>query len=107
MENKEKKVETREVPEKLREKIKAKEEARRKLVNEFLGVAFKRANLNRQERELLEKIDNNAQALDSAIENAYKKMRLDNEKEYQWSYTKDGNFIGIKKPEPPKQEEKK
>jgi hypothetical protein len=107
MNNKERKVETREVPEKLREVIKAKEEARGKLTREFLQVAFKKAGLNRKEQELLEKIDNNAQALDSAIENAYKKMRLDREKEYQWQYSKGGVFLGIKKPEPPKQEEKK
>jgi len=97
MENK--KMEIREIPEKLRETIKAKEEARGKLTREFLQVTFQRAGLNRKEQELLEKIDNNAQALDSAIENAYKKMRLENEKEYQWSYTKSGTFVGIKKPE--------
>jgi hypothetical protein len=107
MENNEKKVETREVPEKLREVIKAKEEARTKLSREFMQVAFQIAGLNRKEQELLSKIDNNAHSLNDAIENAYKKMRLDREKEYQWQYSKGGVFLGIKKPEPPKQEEKK
>lgn len=103
--NDEKKVVEREIPEKLAEVIKEKEETRRKLVNEFLGVSLQKAGLARKEQELLTKLDNNTQSVQDAIKNAYNKMKLEKETEYRWQYKGNSRFIGVAVP--PKPEEKK
>ena len=90
-----KEIVEREVPEKLVEKIKDKQEKSNKLMNNFVNLALRKALLTQEEQEIVKKIQNNKQALDDAIKNAYSKMKLNDEINYSWSYHTDGKFIGI------------
>ena len=82
------------VPEDIKKKIDEKRQARRELMNEFMDVSLQRALAVQREQELLVKIKNNTDALNQKIEYAYKKLKLDKDLEYGYSYRQDGKFVG-------------
>ena len=99
------KTEERKIPEDLLKQIKDKSDKRNDIFNEFMQVSLQRANAVKKEAELLEKMKNNGQSLQNRIENAFKKMKLKDEKRYTWRYNGEDKFIGRltpKRPEKPK-----
>ena len=99
------KTEERKIPEDLLKQIKDKSDKRNDIFNEFMQVSLQRANAVKKEAELLEKMKNNGQSLQNRIENAFKKMKLKDEKNYNWRFDGNNAFIGIprpKRPEAPK-----
>lgn len=88
------KLEERVIPEDLLKTITDTGEKRNDILNEFVQVSLQRVNLVKREAELLKKMQDNAQSLKNRIENAYKKMKLNDEKAYSWSYNGKGKFIG-------------
>jgi len=91
----EKEIVEREVPDKLVDKIKDKQDKGNQLMNNFVNVALRETLLVQEKLNLVEKIKNNKQGLDAAKKNAYTKMKLNDEKDYTWQYHTDGKFIGI------------
>jgi hypothetical protein len=100
----ESKLVEREIPEDLLKSINEVGNKRSMIFNEFLQISLQRAGLVKREQELLEKIKNNGQSLQNRIENAYKKMKLKDEKEYNWRFDGRSKFIG--RPIPEKKEKK-
>ncbi len=105
--NGKKRVITEKIPEDLVKDIKEKMKKKNGLLQNFLRVALSIANANTQQALLLEKMKSQEDVIGSAINHAFRKMKLKKNPEYQFRFDGRENFIGVMNPKPKKKEEKK
>ena len=87
-----------EIPEDIMKKIKEKQDARRKIMNEFVEVSLQRAIAEQKEQELLAKLQSNTDSLNAKIGYAHKKLKLDKDVNYTYQYnSRDNKFTGFPK----------
>lgn len=102
--NGKKRVVTRELPEKLKKKVEEKLLLKRKRLNEFLQLSFNIAKAQGKQQEIIKLIDSADASIKEAIQRSFKKLRLDNEKDYNWRFDGRSSFIGVYNPPKPKEE---
>lgn len=77
------------------------------LANVFFRTSFKLVNLQKAQEELVNKMKDNDKAADRQISHAYKKLKLNKKKNYNWSFDSKDSFVGIEKPAPKENPKKK
>ncbi len=105
--NGKKRVITEKIPEDLVKDIKEKMKKKNGLLQNFLRVALSIANANTQQALLLEKMKSQEDVIGSAINHAFRKMKLKKNPEYQFRFDGRDSFIGVYNPPKPKVEKKK
>ncbi len=88
------------IPEKLLIAINEVVNKKRTLLNQFLQVSFRVVNAQKQQKDMSDKLNNNAQSIGQKIQYAFKKMKLGKRKQYQWKYDGKDAFIGQLIPKP-------
>jgi len=102
-----KRVVTKELPKKYLDKVNDKTKLRKQRVNEFLQLSYTIAQAQNRCQELVKEIESAEESARDSIQRAFKKLRLDKDKERAWRYDGRGNFIGVYNPTKPKEEKKK
>jgi len=98
---------TEKIPEDLVKDIKEKVGKKNTLLQGFLRISLQIAGANAQQAQLLEKIKNQEDVIGSAINHAFRKMKLKKKAEYQFRFKGKENFIGVFNPSKPKKKEEK
>lgn len=98
---------TEKIPDNLIKDIKEKLKKKSGLLQSFLQMALRIGNAQKEQSITLDKMKNQEQVINSAINHAHRKMKLGKKKEYQWRFDGKENFIGIYNPPKPKKPEKK
>ena len=98
---------TEKIPEDLVKDIKEKVGKKNTLLQGFLRISLQIAGANAQQAQILEKMKNQEQVISSAINHAFRKMKLKGKKEYQFRFDGKENFIGVFNPSKPKKKEEK
>jgi len=98
---------TEKIPENLVKDIKEKIGKKNNLLQAFLRISLQIAGANAQQGQILEKMKNSEEVISSAINNAFRKMKLKKKAEYRFRFDGRENFIGVYNPPKPKKPEKK
>jgi len=98
---------TEKIPEDLVKDIKEKIGKKNGLLQNFLRISLQIANANTQQAQLLEKMKNQEDVIGSAINHAFRKMKLKKKAEYQFRFDGKENFVGVYNPPRPKKKEEK
>jgi predicted nucleotide-binding protein (sugar kinase/HSP70/actin superfamily) len=87
------------IPDKILEKIKKLREDKAKYLNEMLKISVQSTQLRNRQDELVKLLGSNQDSTVDSINRAFKKLRLEQKKEYRWRYNGVDSFIGFKAPE--------
>lgn len=100
--NGKKRVITEKIPEHLIEDIRKKSQKKGKMLETFLSLSLRVVGGQAQQALLLEKMKNQEGVVNSAVNYAYRKMRLKNKPEYDFRFDGKENFVGMYIPPKPK-----
>ena len=98
---------TEKIPDNLIKDITEKIKKKSGLLHGFVQMALQIANSQEAQRDTLNKMKNQEQVINSAINYAYRKMKLGKKKGYQFRFDGRENFIGVYNPSNPKKPEVK
>ena len=98
---------TEKIPDNLIKDITEKIKKKSGLFQRFFQIALQVANAQKAQQDTLAKMGNQEQVISSAINHAYRKMKLGKKKGYQFRFDGKENFIGVMNPKPKKPEAKK
>ncbi len=105
--NGKKRVVTKEFPEKLKKKMEEKMKLKQKRLKEFVGYSFNIAQAQAKQQEILKTLASVEESVKDTMKRAFKKLRLANEKDYNWRFDGRNSFIGVYNIPKPKPEAKK
>ena len=98
---------TEKIPDNLVKDIMEKIKKKSGLLQHFVQMALRIANAQVEQNKTLEKMKNQEQVIGSAINHAYRKMKLGKKKGYSFRFDGRENFIGVYNPPKPKPQPKK
>ncbi len=103
-----KRVITEKLPEKYLKEMQEFKLKKAKIVRQFLQVSVQIVNAQQEQKNMLEKTKDIDKKLGNIVENSFKKLKLNKDKQRNWSFKVD-SFVGVyapARPNKPKQEKK-
>ena len=90
------------IPEKIYKVMKELSGKKGQLLQQMLNVSVQRVKLEITQKELVDKLESNAESYRAKLQDAFNKLRLKKRKNYRWGYNGKDAFIGTLIPEKPK-----
>jgi len=89
------------LPQDIVDEINKKMEEKGQILHQFLHSSMRLVALRKEQEEMIAKIETLDKGVNSKVEHAYKKMKLNKRKNINWRYDGKGHFVGREMPQKP------